>query len=314
MIQSYPSIYAVGHAALDELLKAPVIIEEKIDGSQFSFGRDASGQLHCRSKGAVINIDSPEALFKTAVEWCVANQEKFPEGLTFRCEYLAKPKHNVLAYARVPKNNLIVFDVTAEGERYHTVADKWELAFNLGLECAPMLYAGNIRSMDDLKQLLNLESTLGGQKVEGVVIKPLARDIFGRDKKLLIGKLVSEDFKEVHKATWKEEHGTPTSGDILQLLAREYATPARWAKARIHLAERAKIENSVRDIGALMKEVGIDVEKECEEEIKEKLFRWAWPQLKRSLTRGLPEWYKNQLLSEQEGRIGRIPEPEVVSA
>lgn len=33
---SYPSIYALGHRAIVDLLKGPVFIEEKIDGSQFS--------------------------------------------------------------------------------------------------------------------------------------------------------------------------------------------------------------------------------------------------------------------------------------
>lgn len=35
---SYPSIFAIGHRALAELLLDPVIVEEKVDGSQFSFG------------------------------------------------------------------------------------------------------------------------------------------------------------------------------------------------------------------------------------------------------------------------------------
>lgn len=36
---SYPQIYALGHRYLEDLLKDPVLVEEKIDGSQFSFGR-----------------------------------------------------------------------------------------------------------------------------------------------------------------------------------------------------------------------------------------------------------------------------------
>jgi hypothetical protein len=154
-IPSYPSIYAVGHAALDELLKVEVLIEEKIDGSQFSFGRDLDGQLHCRSKGQAINLDAPEALFKTAVDWCAANAGRMPLGLTFRCEYLAKPKHNVLTYARTPVNNLIVFDVTEEGERYHSHSLKLEAAAEIGLECAPLLFSGPIDSVASLKSFLD---------------------------------------------------------------------------------------------------------------------------------------------------------------
>jgi hypothetical protein len=35
---SYPSLFAIGHRALAELLLDPVPVEETIDGSQFSFG------------------------------------------------------------------------------------------------------------------------------------------------------------------------------------------------------------------------------------------------------------------------------------
>ena len=37
-ISSYPKIYSLGHAAILDLLDGRVIVEEKVDGSQFSFG------------------------------------------------------------------------------------------------------------------------------------------------------------------------------------------------------------------------------------------------------------------------------------
>lgn len=41
---SYPSIYNLGHRYIADLLTVPVIVEEKIDGSQFSFGLDEEGE------------------------------------------------------------------------------------------------------------------------------------------------------------------------------------------------------------------------------------------------------------------------------
>ena len=49
---SYPQIYALGHRYITELLLDPVLVEEKIDGSQFSFGVfevEGEHQLRCRS-------------------------------------------------------------------------------------------------------------------------------------------------------------------------------------------------------------------------------------------------------------------------
>lgn len=38
---SYPAVFNLGHKAIESLLTSgPVIVEEKIDGSQFSFGVD----------------------------------------------------------------------------------------------------------------------------------------------------------------------------------------------------------------------------------------------------------------------------------
>ena len=132
-----------------------------------------------------------------------------------------------------------------------------------------------------------------------MVIKPKNYDLFGKDKKCLMGKFVSEAFKEVHQKSWDAEHKTPSGGDIIQILSAKYGTCARWQKALIHLKERGQIQSDPRDIGLLMKEVPEDVLKECEADIKEELFKWAWPQLRRRLNYGLPEWYKEELLKKQ---------------
>jgi hypothetical protein len=70
-------------------------------------------------------------------------------------------------------------------------------------------------------------------------------------------------------------------------------------KAVHHLKEAGKLEESVRDIGIILKEIPNDIEKECLEEIKEHLWLWAWPHLRRMVSRGFPEWYKEELLKKQ---------------
>ena len=63
---SYPKVWALGHSAIKELLFDEVTVEEKVDGSQFSFGR-FNGEFKCRSKGAHIIPDAPEAMFAEGV-------------------------------------------------------------------------------------------------------------------------------------------------------------------------------------------------------------------------------------------------------
>jgi len=109
-----------------------------------------------------------------------------------------------------------------------------------------------------------------------------------------MGKFVSEAFKEKHKVDWKE--GNPGQNDIVTKIVNGFRTGARWEKAIQHLREAGKLEGSPRDIGALIKESRNDLESECGEEIKQMLYDWAFPQISRRCTSGLPEYYKERLL------------------
>lgn len=295
---SYPSIYALGHRYLTDLLKDPVNVEEKVDGSQFSFGVfpvDGKLELKCRSKGAQLNIEAPEQMFKKAVETAHNLAGKLQPGWTYRGEYLAKPKHNTLVYDRVPKDHIIIFDIAKGLESYLLYEEKQNECERLGLEVIPQIYCGYIQSAEEFRQMLDTTSILGGQKIEGVVIKNYYR--FGQDKKILLGKFVSEAFKEVHNREWKASN--PTQHDIVQRLIESLKTPARWNKAIQHLTEKGELEDSPRDIGKLIKEVPTDIEKEEIEFIKTKLYEWAWPHIRRGVVAGLPEWYKDELLKKQ---------------
>ena len=289
---SYPSIFALGYKAITDLLLDPVLVEEKIDGSQFSWGLFADG-WRARSKGANLNLFAPEKMFAKAVE--IVQALPCREGWTYRAEYLVKPKHNALAYDRVPRQHLILFDINTGEETYLSWEAKVAEAERLGLEVVPRLFEGIVESPEQIRSLLESVSCLGGQKVEGVVLKNYAR--FGLDKKVLMGKFVSEAFKEVHAAEWKAAN--PHGRDILEMLIDTYRTPARWAKGVQHLREVGLIEDSPRDIGLLFKEIPADVQKECADDIKERLFQWAWPRVQRGIMAGLPEWYKEQLLKRQ---------------
>lgn len=315
---SYPSIFAMGHRAIRDLLQHEVNVEEKVDGSQFSFGlveanTDDAGHLvdatyaypgdylgfsnlslKIRSKGCVMNTDAPEKMFSLAAATVRGLANQLHPGWTYRGEYLAKPKHNSLVYDRVPIGNIILFDINTGNQEYLSYEDKVTEANRLGLEVVPRLFHGVIPSVDAVRAFLDTTSVLGGQKIEGVVIKPTAYNLYGEDKKVLFGKFVSEAFKEVHRKNWAETN--PTNKDIIRQLVGDYATPARWNKAVLHLRERGMITDSPRDIGSLIPEVIDDVWKDSQEDMKERLFKYAWPHIRRGLTSGLPMWYKEQLL------------------
>lgn len=294
---SYPSIFNLGHRAIERLLKVPVNVEEKVDGSQFSFGVNHDGEIKVRSKGAQLNVIAPEKMFTAAIDTVQELASVLTPEWTYRAEYLAKPKHNSLTYDRFPTKHLIIFDVCTGEEAYLSYEDKAIEAKRIGLEVVPLLFSGMLEEPSRLREILDTVSVLGGQKIEGVVIKPAAYELFGEDKKVLLGKFVSEAFKEIHAGEWKKSN--PSTGDILEALKIDYRTQARWQKALIHLKERGLIENSPKDIGALIKEVSEDIDADSKDAIKDKLFTWAWPHIRRAASHGLPEWYKDELLKSQ---------------
>jgi hypothetical protein len=212
-------------------------------------------------------------------------------GWVYRAEYLRVPHHNTLVYARCPARHLILFDIEMPGQHYLPYPEVVAEARRLSMDVVPLLYEGRIADMEQLRALLETESVLGGTTVEGVVIKNYGR--FTRDKKAMMGKFVSERFKEKHDKSWKERN--PSGRSVLGELAQSYRTEARWEKAVQHMREVGMLEGEPRDIGALIKLVQQDLLDEEQENIKAALFKWAWPDIKRCSTAGLPEWYKERL-------------------
>lgn len=309
---TYPSIFNLGHKAVVELLNGPVNVEEKVDGSQFSFGKFSTGEidesapswegvkpykteLRVRSKGAIIQPDAPPKMFARAVDAVIERRLLLHPGYTYRGEVLDRPKHNVLAYGRVPKGNVILFDINDGEESYLSYEAKVAEAARIGFEVVPLLHSGTL-GFPDLTRILETTSCLGGPRIEGVVVKPCGYNLFGLDKKVLFGKYVSEAFKEVAGVEWKKSN--PRSADILDILAAKYTTRARWEKSIQHLCDAGQLSNSPKDIGPLVKEIQADVLRECRDDIVEVLLEWALPHLRRGVVKGFPEYYKQQLLRE----------------
>lgn len=298
-IHSYTSPFALGHRALaryDErpgLLEVDVQIEEKVDGSQFSFCL-LDGEIRFRSRGVQIHKEDP-GMFRNGVEAISEIAELLNTGWTYRGEYLSKPKHNTLPYDRVPNRHVIIFDIEPTPGNFIDLELRSAEAARLGLECVPVYHTGQMPDLDFLKELLGRKSVLGGP-IEGVVVKPRKYHLFGQDKKVLMGKYVSNSFKEKHVKEWGERN--PSAGDIVQKIIDELRTPQRWNKAAQHLREAGELEGSPRDIGKLLKEISSDVHKDEAEEIKERLFKHFWKHISRGITKGAPEWYKEKLATE----------------
>ena len=294
-LSGYSRVKALGHKEILGILNDPVVVTEKIDGSQISFGT-INDELSIRSSGADIYPESPPKMFEIAVKQILKRKDILKEGYIYRGEYLNKPKHNTLSYERVPKDNIILFDIDKNGLcNYLSYEEVAEEATTIGFEVVPLLYKG-FATVDILKSFIGTKSILGGQNIEGVVAKNYS--MFTRDKKVAMAKIVDTTFQEKHQKSWCKDN--PARTDIINQIVETYRTEARWQKALQHLAELDKLEGKPRDIGNLIAEVKRDVKDECEEEIKEQLFKYFWNNIRRQITYDLPEWYKEKLMDNEK--------------
>lgn len=296
MIPAFPKIFTLGMKETERLFNGEVEVTEKIDGSQFSFGK-IDGQLHMRSKGAIIYPESVQKMFQKAADFAQSVEHLLPDDTIFHGEYLDNPKHNTLAYGAVPTNNFALFAVRSLPDTFisnHDALLSWST--RLGCGVIPLIYRGHVHRngiYDQVDEWINSESHLGGAKMEGVVLKNYSERVLigGQVVPLLSAKYVSEQFKEKHRVSWPKNN----PGNM-ERLAAAFRTEARWHKAIQHLRDNGELEDSPRDIGKLFAELNRDFEEECREEVKEALWKLFRKDIMRIITRGFPEWYKEQLV------------------
>lgn len=312
-LRSYPKVWNLGSRPIEGILGGYVIVQEKLDGSQIRWTWGNDGSLHVMSKnawqyGGPQGVVTPQPLFQPAIEHLLTvDVDRLWEGLqrfyprnrfTFYGETLAAPKHNVLAYNRVPRGNIALFDMEgnmnasmrdmAEPYNYKRVL---ELAANLmGVEAVPQYHLDN-PSLADLQGLADeMPPMLGGDHVEGLVIKAYNK-IDSQFGHIMMGKFVRPEFREKHSKEWKASKHDP-----IDRIVESLNTENRWRKAYEHLRDDGLLEHTPRDIGKLIAEVKRDVVEEEHDWIAEKLVEAFLPQIMRAVGRGLPEWYKQHLL------------------
>lgn len=302
-MEHFPRIQAVHKPEAVGYKEGPIIVEEKVDGSQIRIEIDDQGAISVgshnvdnihigASDGFAKAIDTANKVFK--------NMKATPgEKIVIFGEFLSKPKQNTIPYARVPNWNIVIFDVMVNG--YYLDREAKEVfVYQLGMiEIVPLLWKGEGQDFTDeiREQLLKTKSFLGHQagydKIEGMVIKnygklfdPRFRNLEGKH---MVVKIVNESFQEKHKVE------NPTQTGRIEELINSLCTKARWNKSIQHLREDGKLKDHMRDLALIVPAVIQDIQEEEEEAIKEELFKVFMPKIKASCTRGLPEHYMKVL-------------------
>jgi hypothetical protein len=158
---AFPKILHIGDKQILDLFEGEVEITEKLDGSQFSFGK-IDGEVITRSKGR--EFSEPDKLFKPVWEYVHSIEDKLPEGIWFYGETLGTPRHSTLAYDRTPKNFFALFGVyDMERHEFLNYDSILQWSLNLGVDAVPLLFRGEISQDKILEMVEDTVSYLGGQ-------------------------------------------------------------------------------------------------------------------------------------------------------
>lgn len=296
-LNSIPKIYRLGERQNIPIFNGEVYVQEKYDGSQFSFSVKLDSatmlpELVCRSKGQVVKPEDP-GMFKQALLTAQSLKNDLMPGVEYQCEYLARPKHNVLTYSRIPNRHLVLFDMRLAKDSYAVPSVVMSCAEILGLEPAALLFQGRMNPGDE-RQFLHRDSSLGGCLIEGIVIKNYTLSHSERPGHPMTAKLVSEQFKERHDKNFKVGEKAEKD-DVAGMVAESLRTEARRLKALQRVRENGQLTNSMQDMGQIIRAMHQDIEAEEAEFIKESLYNLCIKQIKRDTCQGLAQWYAAKL-------------------
>ena len=293
-MKSFPKIWALGSKQVPDILHGPVEVTEKMDGSQFGFGKTPEGELKMRSKGQWIDPLCPDKLFKKSVDHVLSIQALLIPDTFYYGEAITSQRHNTLKYDRVPNGHIVLF-AAGDFEFVNVVnahAELTMIANLMDIDVVPMLHKGGITSAEVL-DLIKRPSYLGGTDMEGCVVKRyVPYEYMGQFVPIQCAKFVSEGFKEKHGQNMAFASGKSK----MQLYFESFNTEARWRKTVEHLRDDGVLTHSPSDIGALLKELHYDLEAEYKQEIMEQLWEFYKKDMHRSITNGFPQWYKEKLL------------------
>lgn len=307
-IEHYPKIrYREGYLEDEVIENAHFYIEEKIDGSQFRFSVSKYGETKFGSHHVEFQDGITPKGWATAIEGAknaiqILQSDDFLadhsfDEITFFCEYLQKPKHNTLNYGRIPEKNLYLFDIlfTVNGKRTWAIPSYTEMiAEKIGLEKPHIIeILEHIPTNEHLEEIVeNKMSVLGNTKMEGVVVKSdyeIKYNNYPYPAPFMY-KYVRKNFKEENGINWKQNNPSPMEF-VTGLLNKEGV----WLKIVARAKDEGRLKGEIQDMKVIIEMLQKEFAEEYDDYLKEEIYKHFKPFIVRSVTKGLPEYYKRVL-------------------
>jgi len=155
-----------GKEFLENLLKGPVTISEKLNASTFCFEKSLdSGEIFFYKRDQVNPISKIDRTLMTYYEGPIHYikglsddiKSEIPVGWRFGCEFFINNNPVALSYDNLPKNRLVLTHVLVKngfGDHTRTIVEKKELDYwsnILEIEKAPIIFQGKLEDEHRLK-------------------------------------------------------------------------------------------------------------------------------------------------------------------
>ena len=256
LVAKYPKVRRIGHIQTKGILDDPsdfVVIQEKVDGSNFRFWLE-DGEIRFGSRRVDYIDEKNYEEWARAIEYIKSkvNPEDLREDFVYVGEFI---RPHTVQYDFDSAPPFVGFDILNRwtGDVVHYLVSYAEFD-SLGLPFVNTYFVGEAGFITDvlIEELKKKESAYGAEMQEGVVLKNYSRNIFAKS----VNPEFLEDFK-------KKFGGPPKKLCVEEKIVSRFVTPARVKKIimRIH-EEQGSV--TTEDIPEILRGVSNDI---LEEEI-----------------------------------------------
>jgi RNA ligase len=293
--KTLPSIDAGTATNLENINpKDRIIIQEKVDGSQFTVVRQGIEVMYFNKHKKKDPRGNP---FRNSWLYLQGKTHFLKEGLSYHGEAMQAKRANTVVYERCPF--WVIYEIVRQDGTILTPEEMEEVLAGTPFETTQILYDSkrdgppeNIQGVvDDILARIEsgeIKSSLGGQP-EGIVLKVLNRKQRGKIVTSRF-KFVRHEFKEANQ-TKKNRLPEVSDEDFIQELGDIYNTDARLQKGVQHMKEDGTWKDNIdKNIHGMVDELDKDLLDEEMEEIKTMLFIRFWPAISKAARGNLREF------------------------
>lgn len=252
-LTKYQHVERLGHDDVMGLLDGTVVVQEKLDGANFSVAKHPEKGLILASRNNVISVGGhPSTGFNGAIEYVLDHPgiakvlEHHPDWV-LRGEWLTR---HTINYEATKMKKFYVFDVQDRDGKYVPISQYAAVMELREILFIPALAEFTSPSLDQLTELTQGPGAYGAAQKEGIVVKRY--DFVNKWGRTTWGKLVSADFREANKI-----HMGATKHDPIEIQFASKVTDEDILKV-IHKIRDAAGTTTIKDMPQVLGRVWND--------------------------------------------------------